>query len=319
MNNLPDPKPTTALTRATAADYAAMLEVMLAGMSNGSRRQYEHTYADWRVWCAANSIDPGAISAPNVMRYLNERPLSRATKQARLTHLRRLVQTLYSADTTNTRLETYYAQLKMMRLSVDDAPAEPNPKGKKRPGKRLDGSRVHELIAAYPVSLDGKPHLRGLRNRALLAVLFYAGLRRFEAVKLKWADIDFEQEHIQVVGGKSRKRDAVDYVPFLGSLARHLQAWRAHTPDRVYVFPRIYKGNHIGQDQPISDDGLYRQFAADFAPHDARRTLISDLLESGTYIGDVKAIARHTNESTTLRYAKPHETKVIKSRAKLGY
>lgn len=300
-------------------DYAGMLDVLLGGMSTSSRRQYEHTYADWQTWCASAGINPDALSAPNVMRYLQSRPLSRSTKQARLTHLRRLVQTLYSADTSNTVLETYHAQLKLMRLSVDDVLLEPNPKGKKRAGKRLDGSQVHELIASYPVTLNGKPSLRGLRNRALLAVLFYAGLRRFEAVKLKWADIDFGQEHIKVVGGKGRQRDVTDYVPFLGSLARHLQAWRVHVPDRVYVFPRVLRGDHLGQDVPMTDDGLYKQFHKDFAPHDARRTLISDLLESGTYIGDVRVIARHASESTTLRYAKAHDTKVIKSRAKLGY
>lgn len=302
-----------------APDYAGMLEVLLAGMSINSRRQYEHTYNDWRKWCMENSVDANEFSAPNVMRYLQSRPLSRATRQARLTHLRRLVQTLHSADTSNIQLETYYAQLKLMRLSVDDASLISNPKGKKRPGKRLEGGEVHELIAAYPVTLDGKPYLRGLRNRALLAILFYAGLRRFEAVKLKWADIDFAQEHIQVIGGKNRQRNAVDYVPFLGSLARHLKAWQIHVADRVYVFPRVLKGDHISADAPITDDGLYKQFAHDFAPHDARRTLISDLLESGTYIGDVRVIARHASESTTLRYAKAHDTKVIKSRAKLGY
>ncbi len=300
-------------------DYAGMLEVLLGGMSTNSRRQYEHTYNDWRKWCIENGVDADELSAPNVMRYLQSRSLSRSTRQARLTHLRRLVQTLHSADTSNIQLETYYAQLKLMRLSVDDAPAEPSLKGKKRPGKRLEGGEVHELIAAYPVSLNGKPYLRGLRNRALLAILFYAGLRRFEAVKLKWSDIDFVQEHIQIVGGKNRQRDAVDYVPFLGSLARHLKAWQIHVTDRVYVFPRVLKGDHLSVDAPITDDGLYKQFSHDFAPHDARRTLISDLLESGTYIGDVRVIARHASESTTLRYAKAHDTKVIKSRAKLGY
>ena len=318
---MPNDSSRNLVTRPTplAPDYGGMLEVLLGGMSTNSRRQYEHTYNDWRKWCKENAVDADELSAPNVMRYLQSRPLSRATRQARLTHLRRLVQTLHSADTTNTQLETYYAQLKLMRLSVDDAPLVINPKGKKRPGKRLEGGEVHELIAAYPVNLNGKPYLRGLRNRALLAILFYAGLRRFEAVKLKWSDIDFAQEHIQVIGGKNRQRDAVDYVPFLGSLARHLKTWQAHVSDRVYVFPRVLKGDHLGADAPITDDGLYKQFAHDFAPHDARRTLISDLLESGTYIGDVRVIARHASESTTLRYAKAHDTKVIKSRAKLGY
>ncbi len=311
--------PVSLTTSPTLSAYAAMIDVLLSGMSTSSRRQYEHTFNDWRVWCADSGIHPNELSAPHVMRYLQSRNLSRSTKQARLTHLRRLVQTLYSADTSNVVLETYYAQLKLLRLSLDDVQTVPNPKGKKRPGKRLDGSQVHELIAAYPVAVNGQPSLRGLRNRALLAVLFYAGLRRFEAVKLKWSDIDFEQEHIKVMGGKGRQRDAVEYVPFLGSLARHLSAWQAHVSDRVYVFPRVLKGDHLGEDKPITDDGLYKQFYKDFAPHDARRTLISDLLESGTYIGDVKVIARHASESTTLRYAKAHDTKVIKSRAKLGY
>lgn len=64
---------------------------------------------------------------------------------------------------------------------------------------------------------------------------------------------------------------------------------------------------------------IYKEFAADFALHDARRTLISELLDAGTYIGDVKMIARHASESTTLRYAKSHDSKVIQSRAKLRY
>ncbi|MEZ4670669.1 MAG: site-specific integrase [Anaerolineae bacterium] len=303
---------------AVSVHYAPMINVLINSLSASSRRQYEHTFNDWRAWCASNLTDPLELSAPNVLRYLQTRNLSRATKQSRLTHLRRLVQTLYSADTTNTLFETYYTQLKLLRLSLDEN-HETSAKGRKRPGKRLDGDTIHELIVGYPIALDGKPHLRGLRNRALLAVLFYAGLRRFEACKLKWADIDFEQEHIAVVGGKGRQRNEVQYVPFLGGIARHLQAWKAHMTDRVYVFPRVLKGGHLGLDAPITPDGLYKQFEVDFAPHDARRTLISDLIESGTYIGDVKQIARHASESTTLRYAKANDIKIVKKRAKLGY
>lgn len=300
-------------------DYVGMMEVMLSGMSKGSRRQYEHSYNDWRKWCSEIGVHPDELSAPNVMHYLQSRNLSRATKQARLTHLRRLVQTLYSADTSNTLLETYHEQLKLLRLSRDDVQVEASTKGKKRHGKRLDGEQVHELITRYPVTLDGKPYLKGLRNRALLAVLFYGGLRRFEAVKLKWADIDFVQEHICVVGGKGRQRDYIDYVPFLGSVGRHLRAWQEYTGDRVYVFPRVRKGDRLGADYPMTDDGLYKLFKQDFAPHDARRTLVSSLLDNGSSIADVKAIARHLSENTTLRYAKANETKVIGKRVKLGY
>lgn len=311
---------------ANRPDYEGMITVLLGSMSANSRRQYQHTYTDWKLWCAENGLRPDELSAPNVDRYLRrtDKQLSRATLQARLTHLRALVQALYAADTTNSQLETYYAQLKMLKLPKDLKPNTVT-KGKKRKGKRIDPGKVHELINSYPATIDGKPNLKGLRNRALLAVLFYAGLRRFEAAKLKWEDIDFKQEHIQVVGGKGKLADESQYVPFLGAIERHLTAWRdelikAGGADRVYVFPRFRRGEFIGkEDRPISADGLYGLFYKDFAPHDARRTLISSLLDAGTYIGDVRVIARHASESTTLRYAKAHDTKVIKARAKLDY
>ena len=67
-------------------DYAGMIAVLMNNMSIGSQRQYNHTYDDWKTWCIDTGIDTYALSAPNVMRYLQSRNLSRATRQARLTH-----------------------------------------------------------------------------------------------------------------------------------------------------------------------------------------------------------------------------------------
>lgn len=307
------------VTSPTPPNYMGMLDVLLSGFSLGTRRQYEYTYSDWVSWCKSSGVNQNEINAVNVMNYLYHKPLSRGTRKSRLCHFRVLVRTLFTADTSNRSLEQIYTQLKMIKLSIDDVSPLPNTAKAKRKGQRLDPGKVHELINDYPVKKNEKPYLRGLRNRALLAVLFYAGLRRFEAAKLKWADIDFEREQLHVVGGKGRERNSVDYVPFIGAIARHLKAWCEHSVDREYVFPRVLKGDHLGEDKPITPDAIYKQFEADFAPHDARRTLISDLLDSGTYIADVKAIARHTSEVTTLRYAMSHKTSEIKGRVKIGY
>ena len=67
----------------TLPNYAGMLDVLLSGMSDNSKRQYEHTYDDWRMWCATVNIPANELSAPNVMRYLQSRNLARATRQAR--------------------------------------------------------------------------------------------------------------------------------------------------------------------------------------------------------------------------------------------
>ena len=232
--------------------------------------------------------------------------------------MRRLAQSLCAADTGNIQLQSYYSQLKIVRLVANNRSKAELP-GNHRAAERIDADKVHSLINDYPVTRKGEPFMRGLRNRALLAVLFYAGLRRFEAAKLKWEDVDFENGILSVVGGKARLHNSVDYVPFLGSIALHLEAWHFHTADRVFVFPRIFKNDLLGPDLPITPGGLYFQFEKDFAPHDARRTLISDLLELGSYIADVRAVARHSTDSSTLRYAISNDTETMKLRLKLGY
>jgi len=299
--------------------YSDTLNILLNSVATTTRRQYEHTYSTWANWCEALGIHPLDMSAQNIMTYLYDSPLSRNTRKSRLSHFRTLINKALLLNPSNRRLEAYSVQLKAIKLSIDNMGQQVDEKRQKRKGKRLDANKVHELINNYPVEKNGKPYLRGLRNRALLAVLFYAGLRRFEAAKLTWGDIDFDNELIGIMGGKGRERDSVDYVPFIGSIGRHLKEWYKLNEDRVYVFPRILKGDHMGEDRPITPDGLYKQFSSDFAPHDARRTLISSLLESGTYIADVKLIARHSSEVTTLMYAMPHKAAQVASRVRIDY
>lgn len=306
-----------------APESGDVLKLLLKGLSESSQRQYEHTFASWRLWATGHGVHPGDLDAFNVLAYLESCPVSRSTAMNRLSHLRALVKLMSATNIDDKYLQQCYAQLSLLKLGVDwqGAAAETDqPKGQKRPGQYIDPARVHELLNAYPVEIDGRPFLRGLRNRALLAVLFYSGLRRFEAAKLEWSHIDFDRELIAVVGGKARSRDNKDYVPFLGSIGRYLIDWRAEVDaTRKFVFPRVLKGGHLGADKPITPDGLYKQFAGDFAPHDARRTLISDLLKNGAYIGDVRVISRHANESTLLKYAKSHSAAVVGSRVKVGY
>jgi integrase len=302
-----------------------LIGLMLKRLSTNSQRQYAHTFNDWRSWCVEQSpiVPLTDLTAVNVMKYLEARNLSRGSAQNRLSHLRGLVQAMSAADLSNLDLQQCYAQLKWLKLGVDWQPNIPNetPKGRKRKGQYIDPAHVHELLSAYPIhNEDGSPYLRGIRNRALLAVLFYTGLRRFEAAKLEWSHIDFNSKTIKVVGGKARARDAEDVLPFLGSIERYLLDWRGYIElDRMYAFPRVLKGSHLGADKPITPDGLYKQVSKDFAPHDARRTLISDLLNNGSYIGDVKVISRHANEATLLKYAKSHDANVVGVRVKLGY
>jgi integrase/recombinase XerD len=73
-----------------------------------------------------------------------------------------------------------------------------------RPPEPLSPAEVRSLLAACsPVSLTG------MRNRALLVVLWRAGLRCAEVLALRPCDIDFTAGTIRVRWGKGRKARTV--------------------------------------------------------------------------------------------------------------
>ena len=288
------------------SSYRVAMENLLYVLSETSKRQYAHTFRLWINFCSEHSIDPIELTAHNVIAFLEDGSLAKATKQARLTHLRRLAQSLYSVDTTNNHFRTCHEQLSLLKIK--------NGEHQKRDGKALNQKEVYEAFGKW--DKDNATHSR---NRAILAIAFYAGLRRSEIVALTWNDIDLENGLITVRHGKGDKERT---IPLTSDTAiEHLKNWRAYIPEYQYVFPSIHKGGEIQDDKPISDQAVYNLIKAtgDFTPHDGRRTLITGLLNAGTALHDAQFIAGHANGSTTMGYAKVKDAKEVKGRVKLNY
>ena len=89
--------------------------------------------------------------------------------------------------------------------------------GPRRP-QRLPEAPKREEIESIVDSLDADGPL-GLRNHALVELVYSAGLRSAEAVGLDLGDVDFEQEHVRVRGKGGKER----VVP-LGEEAAHVVA-----------------------------------------------------------------------------------------------
>lgn len=283
-------------------------QIMAYGLTETSKRQYRHSFEAWGAWCAQNRIAPHDLSAAHVIRFLDSTPLARRTKLARLTHLRRLAQTLHTSDVSNPTLRQHYEQLQLLRLPKDDQAGNP------RERKALAPDQVHEAFRHWPA------HTRlGQRNRALLAVLLYAGLRRSEAVALKWSDIDFEGGLLTVRHGKGHKARTIGFAS--DKALDYLRRWRTQIPDYTYVFVAVNKGDTVQADKPISTETVRRVTLAsgDFKPHDARRTLITRMLLSGTALPDAQYTAGHANGATTMGYAVIKDAKEVKGRIKIDY
>ena len=93
----------------------------------------------------------------------------------------------------------------------------PANKGRRYPAEPMTAEEVRALIAAVP----GEGPL-GVRNRALIALLWRSGLRITEALKLKPTDVDEREGTVRVRNGKgSKDRVAVIDSEALG----YLRAW----------------------------------------------------------------------------------------------
>jgi site-specific recombinase XerD len=171
------------------------------------------------------------------------------------------------------------------------------------------GLKPGELKALMDVcSSDQSP--AGCRDAAIIAVLYGAGLRRSEVVKLEVTDYDHETGALTVRGGKGNK-DRLVYVGGGGEAA--LRDWlRIRGEEPGALFNPVNKSGKISQkkhkkmaDQVVLDMLQKRgkqAGVASFSPHDLRRSFISDLLDGGADIVTVQKLAGHADVSTTARY-----------------
>jgi site-specific recombinase XerD len=163
----------------------------------------------------------------------------------------------------------------------------------KRP-QRLPEAPKREQIEELIDSVDGDGAL-GLRNRALVELIYSAGLRSAEAVGLDLGDVDFEQELVRVRGKGGKER----IVP-LGEEAAHVVAryLREARPelarganDALFLSTR---GRRL-------DTSTLRRLLPH--PHRLRHSFATHLLEGGADLRTIQELLGHSSLSTTQVYS----------------
>ncbi len=179
-----------------------------------------------------------------------------------------------------------------------------------RVGRRLPKVLSFEEIARL-LDAPEQGTFRGLRDRAMLHVMYAAGLRVSEVVGLKVADLD-PKKGIVAAFGKGGKRRLVPLgEPALAALDAYLEAraaWigaaagRAGKSSALFLSPRggpltrqaVWKlltgyARAVGIDKPSS-------------PHKLRHSFATHLLEGGADLRSVQALLGHADVSTTEIY-----------------
>jgi len=135
-----------------------------------------------------------------------------------------------------------------------------------------------------------------LRNRALVELVYSAGLRSSEAVQLDLADVDFEQELVHVRSGKGGK----DRIVPLGEeasfvLQRYLREARPELANGAAdAFFLSARGRRL-------DTSTLRRLVPH--PHRLRHAFATHLLEGGADLRTIQELLGHSSLSTTERYS----------------
>jgi site-specific recombinase XerD len=164
-----------------------------------------------------------------------------------------------------------------------------------RRARRLPDAPKQQEVDAMLAGLEGDGAIP-LRNRALVELVYSAGLRSAEAIGLDLGDVDFEQELVHVRRGKGAK----DRVVPLGEeaahwLARYLRDARpelaAGAENALFISAR---GRRL-------DTSTLRRLVPH--PHRLRHAFATHLLEGGADLRTIQELLGHSSLSTTQVYS----------------
>ncbi len=142
------------------------------------------------------------------------------------------------------------------------------------------------------------------RNRAIMHVLLFCGLRRQELLDLKLTDVDLRSRWLKVQNGKGQKGRS---IPLVAEVAEALKDWLEFRPPvhHDYLFTGI-GGARLGKNGLI---GMFRRAAAKagvlrkgVSLHTLRHTFASLLVQHGCDLVAIKEALGHSDLSTTSIY-----------------
>ena len=263
-------------------DTAAAIDRFLASpsLSAATRRAYRVDVEEFGGWLRARGSSLDDVDARLLAAYAAElgaaragrtpRRLAPATIARKLAAVRALLRfTLGASRVPDARL----APRRPRRLPDAPKPAE-----------------VDDELARF----DGADDPLGVRNRALVELVYSAGLRSQEAVDLDLGDVEFDQEalHVRGKGGKER------VVPLGEDAALWLGRWLELRPrlarnaqDALFLSAR---GKRL-------DTSTLRKLLPH--PHRLRHAFATHLLEGGADLRTIQELLGHSSLSTTQVYS----------------
>jgi site-specific recombinase XerD len=249
-------------------------------LSDATRRAYRTDVEEFCRWLErrgtrVDDVDVGVLAA-----YVAELGASKPGRNPR-----RLASTTIARKLSSVRAFLRFA---LGPARVPDAPLAP------RRRRRLpDAPKVREVEETVD-RVAGEDAL-GLRNAALVELVYSAGLRSREAVDLDISDVDFEQELVHVRGKGEKERVVPLGEEASHALCRYLEESR----------PALVNGGERALFVSVRgrrlDTSTLRRLVPH--PHRLRHAFATHLLEGGADLRTIQELLGHSSLSTTQVYS----------------
>ncbi|MFN8321052.1 MAG: site-specific tyrosine recombinase XerD [Chitinophagales bacterium] len=260
---------------------------------------------------SANSVEAYVRDISKLVNYLETEKLNLSAEQIELKHLEGFIKAINELGfdaTSQARIiagiRSFYRYLLMEDvISVNPTELLSAPKLSRKLPDTLSVEEINALLNSIDLSTA-----EGMRNRAMLEVLYGCGLRVSELTTLKISNLFLDVEFIKVLGKGDKER----LVPIGSQAVKYIQLYknqvRVHVPiqkgqedflflnrrgkglTRMYVFLVIKEcAGKIGLQKVIS-------------PHTFRHSFATHLIEGGADLRAVQEMLGHASITTTEIY-----------------
>ncbi|WP_297575261.1 site-specific tyrosine recombinase XerD [uncultured Deefgea sp.] len=261
------------------------------GLASNTIESYRRDLLIWAAWLAserAHSLLSADRDAMQAFLARQSRDMKASTLARRMASLRKF----------------YRQALLNGQITVDPTAELTSPRRVRPLPKALPEASIAALLAAPDVNLAA-----GLRDRAMLELMYATGLRVTELVELSVNQLFLREKYIRVVNGKGGKQRLVP-----------IGEWAAQWLDRYLTEARLFLLKNAAQatlflnqrGEPLTRQGCWfiiKQYAVQanipaelLSPHVLRHAFATHLLNHGADLRVVQMLLGHSDITTTQIY-----------------
>ena len=248
----------------------------LRGYSARTRKVYLGQLRRFLQWCGDGQPkipdDPAAAGQAYIVELVQRRRISKSYQNQLVSALRFMCESVLGMPALALRI--------------------PRPRKERRLPAVLSQEEVARMLA----------RTRNPKHRALLMLVYSAGLRVGEVVRLRTADLDVDRGLVRVRQGKGNKDR---YTLLARKAVEAVQIYRDAYPTDPWLFPGMDPAEHLttrSVQRIVKQSAEAAGIAKDVSTHTLRHSFATHLLEGGTNLRVIQELLGHESARTTQIY-----------------